>query len=137
MERVTIQVSQEMIDEADQRHRGDCAIAIAIRVANGRLGWASVDRDNIKISDRDDGVRRTWVTPRAARTFIDTFDLNRNAARPFTFTLDPDDAHIVKAMKTRPPVIKHRSPTGRVPANKGQDLVTRSLVGIQRESVDA
>ncbi len=128
MDRLTIRVTQEMIDIATQRHRGDCAVAIAIRLADDRLGWARVDRDQISISDRTDEVRRVWVTPARVRSFIDTFDLNRVAAQPFTFTLDPDVAFKVKPMVKTPPVPNPiRSPRG-TSSNQGKNLSARSVV---------
>lgn len=109
MRRMTVKVTQECIDAGISRHRGDCAIAIAIREGNDMLGWVAVDRNDIAISDRQDQIRYKWQAPAAVRTFISQFDRDPSSVEPFQFNLDPDAAYLAQPMKRTPAIRRPRA----------------------------
>lgn len=97
------EVTPEMIAKGVQQSRGDCAVAIALRMHDESIERVSVDRTTISFSNQSERLRYTYRAPAPVRTFIDKFDLNPTAVKPFGFVLDPSDAVTIKPMKRRKP----------------------------------
>lgn len=92
--KLTLQVSEEIIEQAVPEDSGHCMIADAVREAYPDARFISVDIQTIRFTDRGKGERYTFMTPRAAQRALLLFDHGLKPA-PFSFQLR--DAHITEA----------------------------------------
>jgi hypothetical protein len=89
MARYTIEVTEEDIRKGQPQGVDDCPIALAIYRQGIVDGYEhiDVDKDGIHREGKRWGLRRaSGRLPRAARQFIDDFDIGRPVA-PFAFKL--------------------------------------------------
>ena len=71
---LTLRITQEQHDHAIQSASGGCLIADAIRSQYPHLTKVSVDMATIRVSDRKEGVRYTYLTPPLAQHLLLSFD---------------------------------------------------------------
>lgn len=77
------EVSQEVIDDAQQRSSSHCMIAEAIRRDYPDAANISVDLQTIRLTDRKRKKRYVWLTPPLAQRALINFDQGL-PAEPFT-----------------------------------------------------
>jgi hypothetical protein len=83
---VTINVTQPIIDRAEQRHSNHCMIADAIRVALPDVKAISVDMATIRYTDPVKRQRYVYLTPQRVQLALIRFDQG-NRAEPFSLRL--------------------------------------------------
>jgi hypothetical protein len=84
--RVTVVVTEEVIEAAKVRDSSHCMIAEAIKDAAPGAKSISVDLQTIRWSDPEKGLRYTYLTPRIAQVPLIMFDQGKTPAE-FTFEL--------------------------------------------------
>lgn len=84
--RVNIQVTDELIESAIPRDSSHCMIADALGVAYPKAQYVSVDVQTIRFTDREKGLRFTYLTPRTCQLALLEFDLGKHP-EPFSFEL--------------------------------------------------
>jgi hypothetical protein len=109
--RVSIQVTSEIIERAARRDSGHCMIADAVRAAVPDAQSVSVDLATIRWTDREQNIRYTYLTPRAAQLALLDFDQGRTAI-PFGFQLRRGQATVanVAAKRRTTTPAKHAKP---------------------------
>ena len=102
--RITVNVTQFIIDQAVPRDSGHCMIADGVVSSYPGAVRASADMQTIRFSDPDKGLRYVYLTPRLVMEALVRFDLGQ-AIEPFSFQLRA--GHTTR--------VSHRDPvTGRV-----------------------
>lgn len=81
--RLTLEVTQEIIDAAVPRDSGHCVIADAVKAAYPTAKRIAVDLQTIRFTDPKKGLRYTFLTPRIGQLTIIKFD---QGVRPEPFT---------------------------------------------------
>lgn len=84
--RVTIEVTEELIDQAVRGDSGHCMIAEAVKAAYPNARYVSVDLQTIRFSDPTTHERYTYLTPRAAQVALVDFDQGAHP-QPMRFQL--------------------------------------------------
>ena len=82
----TIDVTQPIIDQSEEKNSDHCMIADAIRVALPDANAVSVDLMTIRYTDPVKRQRYIYLTPREVQRALINFDQGEHAA-PFTFKL--------------------------------------------------
>jgi hypothetical protein len=72
--RVSVTITQELIDDAIKRDSSHCKIAEAIKAAYPGASRISVDLQCIRFSDLAKGERYTYLTPRVAQVGLVNWD---------------------------------------------------------------
>lgn len=99
---VQVNVTRNMVDYALQQTSTMCAVALALRDANDDWVLPRVTQDDIRFTDRRTNERVIIKTPQKVSSFIDKFDRQREAVRPFTFELDLTQAERRPVRKLQP-----------------------------------
>ena len=84
--KITVDVTREIIDQAEQRDSAHCMVAEAVKQAFPRASKISVDVQTIRFTDPDLGRRYAYLTPRRAQYAIVDFDAGR-PTEPFRLQL--------------------------------------------------
>lgn len=84
---LNIEVTQEVIDCAIEKHSGHCVIADAIRKNLPNVKRVEVDIQTIRFTDEEKGFRYIYLTPRTCQQIIVNFDQGTRP-KPFTFRLN-------------------------------------------------
>lgn len=85
--RLTVEVTQEIIDTATRRDSSHCMIADAIQRAVPEAKYISVDLATIRLTDQNAGLRYIYLTPRPAQEALLAFDQGEKP-RPFKVRLE-------------------------------------------------
>ncbi len=96
--RLTIRVTQGVIDGAEQRDSSHCMIADAIQAAVPNAKYISVDLATIRFTDLLAGKRYIYLTPRPAQEALLAFDQGEKT-EPFTVRLQT--AHVLSTGSAR------------------------------------
>jgi hypothetical protein len=83
---VTINVTQEVIDNAERSESRTCMISVSIVAQVPRATNVLTDAATIRWSDPDKGLRYTYLTPQSVRDALLRFD-NGEHVEAFSFTL--------------------------------------------------
>jgi hypothetical protein len=83
---VKVEVTREMIADATRGDSGHCMIAEAIKAAVPAARFVSVDLQTIRFTDREQGLRFTYLTPRRGMLALIDFDQGREP-EPFSIRL--------------------------------------------------
>lgn len=100
---VHVDVTRNMVHYALQQTSTLCAVALALRDANDDYVLPRVTQEEIRWTNRRTGERVSIPTPPEVSTWIDQFDRQREAVRPFGFDLDMSQATV------RP--VEHKQPS--------------------------
>jgi len=84
--RISLAVTQEMIDHAVPKDSGHCMVADAVRAAVPTATYVSVDLQTIRFSDPGKGLRFTYLTPRTVAEALCAWD-EGTKPEPWTFQL--------------------------------------------------
>ena len=84
--RTEIEVGQEQIDNSLKRSSSHCMIAEAIKATIPSAKYVSVDLQTIRYTDREKGIRLTYLTPRSCQVNLVKFDQGI-PPEPFKFRL--------------------------------------------------
>jgi hypothetical protein len=117
--RVTIEVTQEVIDTSTQRDSSHCMIADALAKAVPNAKFISVDLATIRFTDLAAGRRYIYLTPRKAQEALLAFD---QGEKPEPFTLRIAGAHVLatgNANKARTTLEKSTRGGNAVPERNG------------------
>src|SRR5262245_52377294 len=98
---VKIPVSKEAIETACRKNSSHCMIADAIKTAIPKAAFVSVDLQTIRWTDKDKGLRYTYLTPRAAQDALVRFDRGIQPP-PFLLTLRGAQTSSVTRSKKMP-----------------------------------
>lgn len=101
--KVEVHVTRQMIDYALEQTSTRCAVSLALKDADDAYILPMVDQDYIRVTNRSSGERLTFTTPARIAKFIDEWDRGIKLMKPFSFTLDTDEADV------RP--IRHMQPS--------------------------
>lgn len=82
--RISVHVSQKVINEAVARNSNHCMVAEAIKEKYPELRYVSVDIQTIRATDRAKRERYVWLTPRSVQVPIIKFDAGIRP-QPFGF----------------------------------------------------
>lgn len=85
--RVTVNVSQDVIDVATRRDSSHCMIADAVKLAVPNASAISVDLASVRWTDRSKGLRYIYLTPRIGQLNLLRFDQGDVDIEPFKFEL--------------------------------------------------
>jgi hypothetical protein len=96
---VSVQVTEPLIDRAEQKDSGHCMIADSIRVALPEAKSVSVDLATIRFTDPKKGQRYIYLTPPSTQRALIQFDQGIHT-EPFTFRL-VKAAQVVEAGRRR------------------------------------
>lgn len=107
MDEIKIRVTQNLIDMSEQGDPGNCAIAMAIRLASDDIQNVRVDKGQIRFSIRSEDKRYTFASPRAEK-FTANFDISKRMARPFTLTFKESDAEEIRPIRHTPALRRRR-----------------------------
>lgn len=94
---IEVRVTRDMIHWALRQTSTQCAAALAIRDADpdGEYVFPHVDQEKISFTDRRTEQRYTWTdVPKKLASWIDQFDRDPSKCRPFSFTLDTNQAEV-------------------------------------------
>lgn len=94
-----------------------CAIAKAINRLYPKLRYVRVTEREIRVTDREKGLRYAWATPLTARQFIKNFDKTKTADGELQFVLRSDEASV------QPVTSAQRTEKARAYKQKYQDRV--------------
>ena len=89
--RVRVRITPEIIDASTRRSSSHCMIAEAIKEAVPNAKYVAVDIQTCRFTDRDKGLRYTYLTPRKAQQHIIDFDQGEDM-EPISFELR--EAHV-------------------------------------------
>lgn len=92
--RITVEVTQDIIDTSAVKDSSHCMIAEAISRTVPNATYVSVDLATIRFTDRAAGVRYIYLTPRGAQQALLEFD---DGEKPEAFKFNLRDAHVVAA----------------------------------------
>lgn len=84
--RISLEVTQELIDQAIPRDSKHCMIAMAVETAYPGAKHVSVDLGSIRFSDHSKKLRYTYLTPRVVQAELLKFDRGAIVS-PFKFML--------------------------------------------------
>jgi hypothetical protein len=90
--RITVKVTQELIDTSAERDSSHCMIADAVAEAVPHASYISVDLATIRFSDMNAGKRYVYLTPRHAQEALLDFDQGK---KPEPFNLRLAGAHVL------------------------------------------
>ncbi len=96
--RLTVSVTQDVIDTAQSRDSSHCMIADAIQKAVPNAMYISVDLATIRFTDLTAGKRYIYLTPRPAQEALLSFDQGEKT-EPFTVRLS--GAHVLPTGNAR------------------------------------
>lgn len=85
--RPTVVIDEMTIEQAKRRDSSHCMIAEAVKKAVPNATSVSVDLQTIRWTDRDRGLRFTYLTPRLAQLALLKFDQGDEDLAPFAFRL--------------------------------------------------
>jgi hypothetical protein len=108
-----IEVTQELIDEAQGRDSGHCMIAEAIKKAIPKAAHVAVDLQSIRFSDRIAGKRYLYFTPAACQDALIDFDYG-TAVQPFKFRMRQAQVTPITSSKNRRNAFGRPNTPGRV-----------------------
>lgn len=118
MDEIKVKITQDLIDMADQRDPGNCAIAMALRLASDHndIQNVRVEGGKISFSIRSEDKRYTFASTRA-ESFTRKFDISKRdfevngrtfTIRPFTLTLRESDAAEIRPRRHIPALARRR-----------------------------
>lgn len=129
-------VYAEHIELAKRKNSGHCMIADAILERHPHITHRSADVQTIRFSDKIQGKRYTYLTPRTVQVAILRFDHGREVL-PFSFNL-PQPAHVapinkrIKSFVTVPDKAKSRIVrNGGKPIPRSRGFNTRREFGVK------
>lgn len=96
--RVTIEVTQEIVDASTRRDSSHCMIAEALQRAVPKAQYISVDLATIRFTDMSAGRRYVYLTPRVAQEALLAFDQGEKI-EPFTVRIQ--GAHVLATGNAR------------------------------------
>lgn len=102
--KVTVRVTRKLLDWAIQQTSTQCAVALGLKDADEDIIRPKVTQDAIAFTDYRTDARYTFDVPEHIAKKIDAFDRDPSSVKPFTFTLDLDEAREI-----RPSVHKRHS----------------------------
>jgi hypothetical protein len=117
---LTVDVSQDVIDESIQKDSAHCMISQALRLA----GAASTKVTAEHASFNFNGHRYTYPLPAKAAAELVQFDEDKNKVKPFKFTLS-SNVGFVRSVYKRPDAAA-RGPTRKKRAKSKGRKITRS-----------
>lgn len=120
-----VDVTAEMIAEAVRGNSSHCMISEAIKDARPEAMWVSTDLQTIRFTDRERGLRFTYLTPRKAQLALLNFDQGIDP-EPFRFRLGQAQVTASGNPKNRPDKLRKAKivqPHGQ--ANAGGNVARR------------
>lgn len=133
--RFTGRVSAEILDKSMQRNSNHCMLAEAVKQANPKLKYVSVDIQTIRATDLSKSERYVWLTPRRCQLAIIKFDQGK---RPTPFKFELRDGQTVRAgkkhRKTKSKAVRRsnlrppkKGAAGSVPVRVGGEVPPKSV----------
>ena len=96
--RITVKVTQDLIDVSSQRDSSHCMIADAVAKTIPNARYISVDLATIRFTDMTAGIRYIYLTPRHAQEALIAFDQGEKV-EPFSLQLR--GAHVLPTGNAR------------------------------------
>lgn len=128
--RLTVHVTQEIIDRAMRRNSNHCMVADALRIASkDKLQYRAVDIQTTRGTNLEKGERYIWLTPPKVQRMIVDFDRGEEI-KPFSFELQA--GHTIPAGK---PKSKKRAKTQA--AKKARPKFRRAYKGSKQSIPEA
>lgn len=92
--RITVELTQEAIDDGISRDSGHCMFAEAIKASFPQAQKVSVDLQTMRFSDLAKGYRYTYLTPRIAQLALLNYD---HGTKPEPFSFQLRNGHVTRA----------------------------------------
>lgn len=128
--RVTVHVTEEIINTAKRRDSSHCMISEAVQQAVPEAKSVSTDLQSVRWTDRKKGLRYTYLTPREAQVALLQFDQGDENIKPFSVTLR--GALVTRANTKKDTAAKRSIPkraSFRKPKNAGPRAVPERVGG--------
>lgn len=114
--RLTISVSEAVVEHSKQRDSSHCMIAEAVRESAPYAASISVDLQTVRFSDPEKGLRYTYLTPRKAQEALIDFDQGIQPAE-FEFQLTRGQVTVMATRRNSGAAPREKPRTAKQKAN--------------------